>query len=223
MTKFLTTLYFLGSIWGVCSLAIWLGVYFGIWQPYFDTDWRDSECIVQHLEHYQWSYSTKSGLVTQGYVTMNVLVNITNHWVPGFACGTQSSKSVTLGSTSLSGEYPYQPGVCPYPEICGNQVILPIWYCSDCSVCDEKLTGEPTSCKWSVGGEEMDVSPDTWAQGANLPFPVKGGQYIQAVLGTEVSYNEGEFIALHVVGATGGLALLILLAIVCFACIFHKD
>jgi hypothetical protein len=216
MTKLLRILFILGLVWCAISLGIWLGVYFGVWKPYFDIDWRDTECIVERLEHFSWVTTGKSGTFKNTYTSIHVLVNISSEWVPGFACGTANSKSATLGGASLSGEYPYKAGICPAKSVCGNQVFLPGWYCSECSVCDEKLTGRPTACKWSIGGDStVEVTPLTRAKGANLPFLAKVGEYIQVVLGEEVYYNKDELKALHALCGAGVAIPLLGIMIVC--------
>ena len=82
---------------------------------------------------------------------MHVLVDMDGVWVSGFACG--SCKSCTLGSTSVSGQCPYKADICPESDVCGKQVLSPIWYCRACFECEDGLTGQSPHCKWSIGGD----------------------------------------------------------------------
>lgn len=220
MASLLRVFSILSGIWCLLSISIWVGVYFGVWKPYFDVDWQETQCIVQRLEHFSWTTTTKSGVVKSTYTSIHVLVNVSSEWVPGFACGTANSKAATLGSSSISGEYPYEAGVCPVKGVCGNQVFLPGWYCSDCSVCGEKVTGLPTVCIWSLGGDsETRDSPADWAKGANLGSLLKGGEYIQVVLDSEAYYNRDELLALHALCALGvGVPLLVIALLAYLRC-----
>ena len=213
MAPLLRVFCILSLIWGLISFSVWFGVYFGVWKPYFNVNWEDTQCIVQRLEHFSWETTSKSGVIKSIYTSIHVLVNISSEWVPGFACGTPNSKLTTLGSGSISGEYPYNAGVCPVKSVCGTQVFLPGWYCSDCSVCEEKVTGLPTDCKWSLGGD-LEGSPLDWAKGVDLEAPRKGGEYVQVVLGREVYYNHAELLVLHIMCAVGVGVPLILLTLI---------
>lgn len=219
----LKTLCLIAFLWCISSLAIWLGVYFGVWQSYFSIHWHDSHCIVQHLEHFQWYVSTKGGPVAVRYTSMQVLVNISSEWVSGFACGSPGSKSTTLGSMSAARAYPYEAGSCPDADKCGKQVFLPIWFCKDCFGCDEFLTGQPLPCKWSIGGDRKDEKePEAWAQSLNMPFPMRTSEYVQTVLGSEVYYNQEELLVLHIFCGIGVFLPLCFFLSICGAFVYQR-
>lgn len=202
--KQLQSLFALGLLCSFSSLVIWFSVYFGVWHPYFSVNWKDSQCIAQRLDHFYWTIASKSSTIDQRYTNIHVLVDINGVWVPGFACGSPNSKLYTLGTPTLTDEYPYKSGTCPEPDVCGKQVLLPMWYCRECFGCEDVLTGQSTPCKWSIGGDESgEGGPDTWANSKNLPYPMVSGQYLQVVLGSEVFYNKDELLALHSLCAIG--------------------
>ncbi len=192
------------ALFWLLSVSIWVGVYVGIWQPYFDVDWRESECMVQNITSYHWTVvDEEAGETDYFYASINLLVNVNSHWVQGFACGIPNSYQGLLGDVSATGAYPYQHSICPVPDVCGRMQFLPRWYCSDCQPCSEKLTGKSQSCHWTVSPGAQNTDPSEWPLGYRLERPLMGSGYLEVVLRDEVYYSKGEYVFLHIFGGFG--------------------
>jgi hypothetical protein len=191
------------ALFWVLSLSIWVGVYVGIWKPYFDIDWRESECMVQNITTYRWIVSDDYGEADVFYTSINLLVNVNSHWVQGFACGVPDSYQGLLGDVDSTGSYSYQHSICPASDVCGRMQFLPRWYCSDCETCSEKLTGKSQSCHWTVSPGAQNTDPSEWPLGYRLERPLMGSSYSEVVLRDEVYYSQGEYVFLHIFGAFG--------------------
>jgi len=192
----------LGFIW-LLSVSVWLGVYLGIWRPYFSVNWRDSECIVQDVTTFKWTVTSDDGDVDYYYASISVLVRVETGWVQGFACGMPNSHKALTGEVSHNGAYPYAHSRCPAPDTCGKMEMLPCWYCSDCHTCKEKVTGQVQACHWTLSPEAWDIDPAQWPLGYRLETPLPHSSYLEVVLSEEVYYSAGEYVFLHVFGAIG--------------------
>jgi len=192
----------LGCFW-VLTAAIWIGVYMGIWRPYFDVNWNDSDCVIQNVTNYIWTYISSSGSHEASYASISVLVNISSHWVQGFACGMPNSYSFLLGSNTTNNEFPNNHGLCQNPDACGKMELLPAWWCSDCKGCMEKLTNQVVPCHWTLSAGAGETDPGEWPLGYRLERPMPYSAYLEVVLREEVYYNQGEYIFLHVYGGIG--------------------
>lgn len=209
----------MGLFW-LLSVAIWLGVYLGIWRPYFAVDWRDSECIVQNVTSFRWIVTSDDGDSEYSYSSMSVLVRMEERWVQGFACGLPDSYNSLLGSSGPTGAYPYEHSSCPVPSTCGKLEMLPPWYCSDCHTCKEKVTGQIQTCRWTLSPEAQDLDPAKWPDGYRLEVPLVGTAYVEVVLREEVYYSQGEYVFLHVFGGVG-IVLLPVVGLVLWMCARH--
>ena len=195
----------------VLNVAIWVGIYVGIWRPYFAVNWHESDCIVQNVTNYMWPYISSSGYHEAHYASISVLVNITSHWVQGFACGLPDSYAFFLGDNTTNNEYPYNHGSCQSPDACGKMELLPAWWCSDCKGCMEKLTGKIVPCYWTLSPGAGDTDPAKWPMGYRLERPVVESAYLEVVLRDEVYYSKGEYVFLHVYGGIGIIVPVIIL------------
>lgn len=204
------------TVFWLLSLSVWLGIYVGVWVPYFDIDWRDSQCLIQQITNYRWEYIGSSGEEYAHYAAINVLVNVSSHWIQGFACGMPDSYSYLLGSNTTNDKPPYVYARCTEPDVCGRMELAPAWWCSDCEECSEKLTGEVVSCHWTLSPGAWNTEPEEWPLGYRLDKPLVDSAYLQVVLRDEVYYNKGEFIVLHIFGAIGILVPPVILACAIF-------
>jgi len=168
--------------------------------------WQEGTCLVHSTTHYKFtSTSTDDNgneMITMTYYSrLNVLVNISNAWVPGFACGFSGDRSF--------GDYE----TCKEGGICGKELMLPSWSCSDCEECASLLTGQPQSCLWNYHSAGVNVEPEDWPAGFRPEYPVSGVGFLHAVLGKEVARGLEHII---VIGISGGF---ILLLVGCLSCL----
>jgi len=162
-------------------------------------NWQEGTCLVHVSTNYKF---TSTNTDNQGntrttityYTRLNVLVNISNVWVPGFACGYDGDRSF--------GDYE----TCKKRGICGKELMLPSWSCSDCEECGSLLTGQPQSCLWNYHSAGVNVEPEDWPAGFRPEYPVSGVGFLHAVLGKEVTWGVGYFV---LIGISGGFILLL--------------
>ena len=175
-------------------------------------NWQEGTCLVHVSTNYKFvTMDTKKDgdeyVADVAYYTrLNVLVNISNVWVPGFACGYDGK--------SLFGDYE----TCKEGGICRKELMLPSWSCSDCKECDSLLTGQPQSCLWNYHSAGVNVEPEDWPAGFRPEYPVSGVGFVHVVLGKEVAWGVGYFV---VIGISGGFILLLVGHLV-FVVVFAK-
>ena len=131
---------------------------------------------------------------TEYYARFNVLVNVSNQWMQGFACGTPNPHGI-LGTTGPGGGPPTSFSECPDPDICGEELFLPMWICSDCKLCDQYLTGEPAPCRWALYSSSRPIS---WPSSRSITYPYRSIDFIEVVMEDSIYSSFAEFIVLNV-------------------------
>jgi len=179
------------SVMAVCLGIMLLGsvfyfpIYYAIYYPYFEVPWKKSKCSVDSIETYKvfWYSDSETGAEYYVYYSLyHVRVDIEGTWKRGFACGSELA-SITSGSVGLDGSYPYEYGTCPNPEICRNQLIMPVWYCNDCQKCTQFLKTSQQDCEWYLykGSNSIDDA-DELPPSYDIEEPTASSTFIQVTL-----------------------------------------
>ena len=74
---------------GTQCIIFW--VYMSSLISFLALDWQEATCLVHEHVNYKFKYNHKFTTSIAYYTRFNVLVNISNAWVPGFACGNSGS------------------------------------------------------------------------------------------------------------------------------------
>lgn len=176
-----------GCLLGSHCITFW--VYMSSLISFLALDWQEATCLVHEHVNYKFNYDHLIYTSTAYYTRFNVLVNISNVWVPGFACGNSGS--------DLAENYE----VCKKAEICGKELMLPAWSCSKCEECDQLLTGSPQSCSWTYHSAGVGEGPEKWPVGFRPPYPTNGVDFVHVWLKGEVHWDIYKIVAIGISGA----------------------
>lgn len=172
----------------VVGFPIWAGIFFGMYYPLKDRDWKDSVCIVTDVEHYQTGYTT-----THLYVQYKLAVQTKERVVPGYACESSENHSA-ISSNSEDNAYPYEYAKCDSHierGVCRpGQLFLPRWICNGYKGIPQYVVGDAVECKYYVNGD-LDAE--------SFSYPRKGEDFVEVLFKDEVYFPTDDYNALWVI------------------------
>lgn len=104
-----------------------MGMYFGIFHPLVDRDWKKATCTVVDMIQY-----TQQLAARHIYNQYKLAVEVDGKYYPGYACESNLAQDET--ATQQNGVYPYQFMKCDEGkegtnECLSDQIFIPVWFC----------------------------------------------------------------------------------------------
>ena len=156
----------------ILGFPIWAGIYFGVYEPLLDRDWKSSVCTVMDSSRIQ-------NTQTFTYVEYKVRLELEGNNYTGIACGSDRYKDGIASYQELEGENVY-----PY-EYYKSQM-LPRWLCSPEISIPVNTTLE---CKWWIEDKNL--------LGKNISDTV--GESIEVMLKEDTYTPKADYLLLWIV------------------------
>jgi hypothetical protein len=195
----------------VAGLAIFLGVYLGVFLPLIQREFRDGTCYVQNSTYILSNLDSISN-----YYIIEVLLSIDDRQYRARTCTSSASVAMTADTAGF-GTYPYLYADCEAVgssyQCSTDELLLPRWFCdSDWNYYD---AGTVEDCKWHLYKWDFPVSNDYPDQDIE-DYPQANEEFLEVIFDGVIYYNLDDVNALWVV-PLGLMTVLPSLFLLCFA------
>lgn len=203
----------------ITGLITWACTEFLVFYPYTSQEWDEADrCKVASVDRYAFTGVTSAksgGIVYHTYYSLfKVNLMIDGVWRKGFACGSDYASMTASGT--INGTYPYDYSTCKSEIDCGTQLMMPVWYCNDCKVCDQYLQ-EERRCWWFIKQSEEDFISDVedFPPNYDVAYPTEYSSFIQVRFREDQNFDQETYEAFYAttVGVLMGVPVLIWLGL----------
>jgi hypothetical protein len=197
----------------IVGLVVWACMECFIFYPYMHQEWDEADrCKIASVDRYALitNITEDDEVLYAFYSLFKVNLEIDGVWRKGYACGSElASDSATI---QYNGTYPYEYGPCMSESSCGTQLLMPLWYCSNCKVCDQ-LFQEERTCWWFIKHSEHDhiEHVEDFPPNYDIEYPTEYSTFIQVRFREEEYFDYPTYEAFYAltVGVLMGIPLLI--------------